>query len=1373
MLATKTNNSRTGKSAVNLLTGVLSQIVILVLNFAIRYLFIQKIGYEYLGINSLFTSILTVLSVADLGFGSALGIVLYSSLSKKNEEEIAGLMNFFKKVYLIVGLIVTAVGLAITPFVKYLVNTDHDIPNLSLYFLLFLLNTVSSYFISYRAILIRADQKNSVVNNVTTIVKIAKAVLEALVLIVIPRFLGLTATYFFYLGVMVLATYAIGVITAIYAKKNYDYAFGNKTKVSQEKKKELISTTKDLFIYRLCSAFSTPIDSIIISVFVGTLVLGIYSNYLLIFTTLMEFICIVSRNVISSVGNFVVERPIEEQKKLYFELQIIYFAIIIFCTINFVSLATPFISLVFKAESTLSVWTVFLMGATLISRCIGELAIIFRETTKIYKRTKYISLFYTTLHVGLSLLLGYYMGLEGILLGNVIAYFITNFWYELFALFKWYFKENPARVFAMFLYVLFITCGISVAMYYASIAITASGDLLSFVIACAVSLIVSFLTLFALYPVPGFNLLFKRAKRVVIAIYKKISIIHSHKKVQLAVLVCYVISLTGLILVRDTFGVDINKFIFFVLLVVATLLCSRNNGIFLILFTLPVSPSLAELYILVYALVYLLFVSFKSHSIGKWLFMMSVPLTIFILEIVLSLIYGTIHINLALRILVLLSILAIIFYDRKLFTKKHIYAFTLGILYLLFILAINWFIPAVYGITHKNPFYSWLSLKVLFREVRFGYSTLDWVATQGHVDYPFKITAQVTENPNNIGLVSIIGMTTMFALYGTAKKKEKWFIISSFLLFVIFGIWSQSRTFIVLLAAALIVFIFLPNITKRRNILSSLICLTFIVLFLTVLLLSNPDFVKNIVNRFKESSTSTGGFRFTLIADYFKFIFSDWKYALFGVGCSNLLPMSGLDVVPHTNFVQFIGSYGIIVFAGFVVLLTISLTRTKKIKFKSPEVYLIVPTLFTIAFTFTLQLFLPSIVLLSFVPGVLCLSMLNKDISPEKELMYCPVTYIKLENGAQVNLVMCSTSFGGGIGSYIANVSPCLAKNNIHVSLLYNPDTTENEISRYSKIDKTEHRYDKKRSWFKLFRLQSKYKYYRDYFEEFKPNIIYINTSSYARSLILIMSAINYRCSRIIIHCHNPVNSKSHLSFFELIIRWFVTFADFSYFACSKESGKVFFGKSFMSGQNKNDAVITNFINVNRFKYNEAKRTKIRRKLEYTDNDVIIGNVGRLDDQKNQKFIIELISNLPKKYKGIIVGDGPLKNSLENLIERFGVRNRVKLIGNTPDIDKYYCSFDFFVLPSLVEGLPFVSVEAQCNGLLNLLNEELPNSTKISDKVVFLPLKSDLWGQFIKNSHPISKEERANGYKDVIEAGFSNDKAPEKIVSKIKEIAYE
>ena len=238
----------------------------------------------------------------------------------------------------------------ITPFVRFLVNTETEIPHLSLYFLMFLLNTVSSYFISYRAILIRADQKNSVVNNVTTIVKISKAILEAVVLLVIPGLLGLMATYMFYLGVMALSTYAIGLITSIYARKKYKYAFNSKISVNPEKKKEIVSTTKDLFVYRLCNALSTPIDSIIISVFVGTVVLGVYSNYLLIFTTLMEFISLISRNVISSVGNFVVEKPVEAQKKLYFEMQLMYFAIILFCVINFVSLATPFITLVFKEE---------------------------------------------------------------------------------------------------------------------------------------------------------------------------------------------------------------------------------------------------------------------------------------------------------------------------------------------------------------------------------------------------------------------------------------------------------------------------------------------------------------------------------------------------------------------------------------------------------------------------------------------------------------------------------------------------------------------------------------------------------------------------------------------------------------------------------------------------------------------------------------------------------------------------------------------------------------------------------------------------------------------------------------------------------------
>ena len=1372
MVAKAHTNSRTGKSVNNLLTGVLSQFVILVLNFAVRYIFVQNIGYEYLGINSLFSSILTVLSVADLGFGSALGIVLYSSLSKKNEEEIAGLMNFFKKVYLIIGLIVTAVGLAITPFVQYLVNTDKEIPNLSLYFLLFLLNTVSSYFISYRAILIRADQKNSVVNNATTIVKLSKAVLEIAVLTLIPRLLGLTATYFFYLGVMVASTYAIGLITSVYAKKKYPYAFGNKIAVSEEKKKDIISTTKDLFVYRLCSAFSSPIDSIIISVFVGTLILGVYSNYLLIFTTLLEFICLISRNVISSVGNFVVEKPIEEQKKLYFEMQLIYFAIIIFCTINFVSLVSPFISLVFKEESTLSTWVVFLMGATLISRCIGELAIIFRETTRIYKKTKYISLFYTALHIGLSLLLGYYFGLEGILLGNVIAYFVTNFWFELIALFKYHFKSSALKAFGMFFYVIAITCGASVGMYHLTQYITAKGDMMSFVIAVFASLVISSLTLITLYPLDGFKSAYIRFKKIAIVFINKYLLLHKSKIIQICTLSIYVVCLTGLVLSRDLFGVNINKLIFFILFAVTVLICNKKNAIAVIMFTLPISPSLAELYILFFSIGYLAIISFKSHSIRSWLIMLSVPVTLFFAEIILTAIYGSIHFNLALRILVLLSLLSVIYYDKSLFNKKHLIAFVLGVLYLFVILGINWIIPAVYGVTHK-PAKSWLTFTVLFREVRFGYSSRDWIAHNANIYYPHMGGVVTGENPNNIGLLSIISIVSLFSMYGTLKNRGKILSLIGIVILLAFGLWTQSRTYIIFLAAFIPFAVLMPFAAKRKNLISTLIYLFVILTVITIVVLSSPDFLKNIISRFNEKTTATGGDRLTLIGGYLSFTFSDWRRALFGVGCSNLQTLSGLDAVPHTNFVQFLGAYGLIIFLLFLALFVVSIIKTKKMKFRSTDLYLLLPLLFTTGFTFTLQLFLPSIVLISFVPGVLCFSCLGKNISEEKKVEYLPSCPVLPNSGERERIAMCATSFGGGIGSYIRNISPFIIKEGISLSLNYNLDTTVEEENKYVSVDAKIYKFNSRKSGFKPKRLLDKFNYYLNSFYDFKPHVIYINTSSYTRALVLLCAALNYKGAKIIIHCHNAVNTKSKLPLIEKIIRWFVTFEPLAFFACSIEAGKVFYGKKFPATDDY-DSVITNFIDSNKFEFSNSSREEIRTKLSFSSSDIVLGNVGRYDVQKNQKFIINLVSALPEEYKAVIVaGGGILKEELLEQAKSLNVSNRVSFVDSTSEIAKYYCAFDYFVLPSLYEGLPFVSVEAQCCGLKNISNDELPRSTDITGNVEFLPLNVDEWKNYIISSKPCDSKERLSFKSKVDEAGFSNITAPIKIVKTIRKVIYE
>ena len=151
------NESRLNKSIMNVASGGVLQFLTLLLNFVVRIVFVRVIGYSYLGISSLFANILTVLSVADLGFGTSISISLYSALKKADEKQIAGIITYYRRVYFIIGAIVFMAGIMLRPFVGYIVNTDTPIPNIELYFFIYLVNLVSTYFVSYRHAIIKAD----------------------------------------------------------------------------------------------------------------------------------------------------------------------------------------------------------------------------------------------------------------------------------------------------------------------------------------------------------------------------------------------------------------------------------------------------------------------------------------------------------------------------------------------------------------------------------------------------------------------------------------------------------------------------------------------------------------------------------------------------------------------------------------------------------------------------------------------------------------------------------------------------------------------------------------------------------------------------------------------------------------------------------------------------------------------------------------------------------------------------------------------------------------------------------------------------------------------------------------------------------------
>lgn len=431
--------SRTQKSELNIVVGVATKMVTLLLTFVGRKIFINNIGIEYLGINGLFSNVLSLLSMADLGFGTAISYSFYEPLAKKDEKRIAALMNFYSKIYNLIAAAVAVVGIAIVPFLKYIVNMEQGIQHLYFYYLLFLSNTVVSYLFIYKSTLINADQKGYVVNGITAICNIIKTVLQ----IISVYFLK---SYTIYLLVMIVSTFINNLIISNYVDRNYSVL---KTTVNLEKEdtKEIFGNIKSMFIYKVSSTLISSVDSILISVILGTVIVGYYSNYQTIIVNITAFVTILFSSVTASIGNLVVTGNKKSRYKVFRTMQMVSFWISGTISVCIYILANDFVALWLGKEYILPSATVFAMALSFFFSCSMQPLWSFREATGLYRKTKYIMLLAAIENLILSWILGEIYGLSGIILATVIARVTTYFWYEPYLLFRECFGISEKRYF--------------------------------------------------------------------------------------------------------------------------------------------------------------------------------------------------------------------------------------------------------------------------------------------------------------------------------------------------------------------------------------------------------------------------------------------------------------------------------------------------------------------------------------------------------------------------------------------------------------------------------------------------------------------------------------------------------------------------------------------------------------------------------------------------------------------------------------------------------------------------------------------------------------------------------------------------------------
>lgn len=331
--------SRTKKSLANITTSLANNILNLVLKFVVRTVFIYTLGVTYLGINGLFTSIISLLSLADLGFSIALPFSLYKPIAEKDQGKIQVLMKFYSKVYNVVGVTVILIGIALVPFLPQIIKDMPNISNIWLIYLLFVANSAISYFFVYKRTLIVADQKGYIVNAIESVFSIVVSLIQIVILVIYKNFIA-------YLCSAVLVTLIKNLYISYKCNQLYPYI---KQKTNLKPSKEQLKTlSKDIFaltLYKVAIAVETGIDNIVISRFLGVITVGLVSNYVLIIHSLQAILMLAFNSLTASIGNLVSKEDGEKVNTVFKAIDL--FCILVFgvCAITLWILVNPFIML--------------------------------------------------------------------------------------------------------------------------------------------------------------------------------------------------------------------------------------------------------------------------------------------------------------------------------------------------------------------------------------------------------------------------------------------------------------------------------------------------------------------------------------------------------------------------------------------------------------------------------------------------------------------------------------------------------------------------------------------------------------------------------------------------------------------------------------------------------------------------------------------------------------------------------------------------------------------------------------------------------------------------------------------------------------------
>lgn len=502
-------SSRAANTLKNSIFNIINQVVAILLQFIVRTVFIRCLSLEYLGISGLFSNILTMLSLTELGLGSAIVCSMYKPLADQNQEQINKFFNIYRIVYSIIGSIILSIGLILLPVLPYLIKDSDNIPNLRLLYLLYLVDTVSSYFFAHYRSLLSADQKEYINANNRT----AFLVIQTLAQIIL---LYTTHNYVVFLVTKILCNLLSSYVLSNKVKRRYPYLKTlHKFRVEKSSLQLLKRDTIGVFSTRIAIATLNSTDSMIMSAFIGSVATAYYSNYSLLVGTVSTAMGLIFTSVQASIGNYCVTNSLEDQKFLFFNLDYLYFCIYGFCTICLFGLVSPFIDIWLGNTFTLSAAIVVSIIIKFYLSNVRQTVLNFLSVNHLLNYIAIKNVIEVIINLVVSIVLVKRIGIAGIFVGTSIGMLTTSLWFEPFILFKRHLGRGVWRYYVRALCHLAIA-GLGCATVNRIVCLVYNNSIWSFVVSTVITVLVATITV--IVPFIGtkeFRYLIERVSKII------------------------------------------------------------------------------------------------------------------------------------------------------------------------------------------------------------------------------------------------------------------------------------------------------------------------------------------------------------------------------------------------------------------------------------------------------------------------------------------------------------------------------------------------------------------------------------------------------------------------------------------------------------------------------------------------------------------------------------------------------------------------------------------------------------------------------------------------------------------------------------------